>query len=100
MFEQTSRLAERVATSVSRRGFLGALGGWAAAAALGVASVLTTASTARAGNSHVCCTYASGGGTVFCGVLCLRKDEVCPATAFGCPLVGCQAANGCGGCHS
>ena len=37
MFEQTSRLAEKLAASVSRRGFLGSLGGWAAAAALGVA---------------------------------------------------------------
>jgi hypothetical protein len=27
MFERTSRLAEQVATSVSRRGFLGSLGG-------------------------------------------------------------------------
>jgi hypothetical protein len=40
MFEQTSRLAEKLAASVSRRGFLGSLGGWAAAAAMGVAGVL------------------------------------------------------------
>jgi hypothetical protein len=42
MFEQTSRLAEKLATDVSRRGFLGSLGGWAAAAALGVAGMLTS----------------------------------------------------------
>jgi hypothetical protein len=48
MFDQTSRLAERLAASVSRRGFLGSLGGWAAAAALGVSGVLTGAGTAHA----------------------------------------------------
>jgi hypothetical protein len=37
MFEQASRLAEKLAAGVSRRGFLGSLGGWAAAAAMGVA---------------------------------------------------------------
>ena len=37
MFEQTTRLAEKLAASVSRRGFLGSLGGWAAAAAAIVA---------------------------------------------------------------
>jgi hypothetical protein len=46
MFEQTSRLAEKLAASVSRRGFLGSLGG-RAAAAMAVAGVLTGAGTAR-----------------------------------------------------
>jgi len=48
MFEQTSRLAQKLATSVSRRGFLGALGGWAAAAALDLAGFLADAGAARA----------------------------------------------------
>ena len=59
MFEQTSRLAEKVATSVSRRGFLGSLGGWAAAAALGVAGLLTATGTALADTkSGMCCFYS------------------------------------------
>jgi hypothetical protein len=33
MFEKTSRLAEKVATSVSQRGFLGSLGGLSCATA-------------------------------------------------------------------
>jgi hypothetical protein len=58
MFEQTSRLAEKLATSVSRRGFLGSLGGWAAAAALGVAGMLTGTGTARADQVRgACCRY-------------------------------------------
>jgi hypothetical protein len=51
MFEQTSRPAEKLTTSVSRRGFLGLLGGWAVAAALGVAGVLAGAGTAQAGSN-------------------------------------------------
>jgi hypothetical protein len=52
MFEKTSRLAEQVATSVSRRGFLDSLGGWVATAALGVAGVLAGGSgTPEAGTT-------------------------------------------------
>ncbi len=50
MFEQTSRLAEKLATGVSRRGFLGSVGRWAGATALAMAGVLTTAGSARANN--------------------------------------------------
>jgi hypothetical protein len=42
MFEQTSRLAEKLAASLSRRAFLGSLGWWAGTAALGVAGGLST----------------------------------------------------------
>jgi hypothetical protein len=74
MFETTSRLAEKMAIGVSRRGFLGSLGRWAGATALAMAGVLTTADTARAGdlccmrlyidqfgNKHFCKCKAVGG---------------------------------------
>jgi hypothetical protein len=102
MFEQTSRLAEKVASRVSRRGFLGSLGGWAAAAAMGMAGVLTGAGTAWAGrhcDSHhpcggVCCKYASGLGD--CGIVPAQTCNKCPPTFNGCPLVSC-GINKCGG---
>jgi hypothetical protein len=85
MFEQTSRLAEKLAASVSRRGFLGSLGGWAAAAAFSVAGVLTVPRSARS-NSHsgMCCTYDCG-----CGALdrlhsfFFEGATVCPLSCFG-----------------
>ena len=60
MFEQTSRLAEKLASSVSRRGFLGSLGGWAAASAMGVAGLLTGRAVHADPEMHlVCCDYNS-----------------------------------------
>jgi hypothetical protein len=79
MFEQTSRLAEKLASSVSRRGFLGSLGGWAAAAAMGVAGVLTGTGTARAASKQgMCCFWdtAAGSYIFFPG-------------AKSCPIVNC-----------
>ncbi len=62
MFDNIGRVAEQVATSVSRRRFLGSLGRWAGATALGVAGVLTTTGSARAGsNKVVCCVYGFTG---------------------------------------
>ena len=102
MFEKTSELAERLASSVSRRRFLGSMGGWAAAAALGVAGVLTGATTAR-GNSDIrCCYYASCSSCPFpntngtrCSIgsdtftICtiIETEVGCPATYGGCPLI-------------
>jgi hypothetical protein len=79
MFEKTRRLAEQVASSVSRRGFLGSLGGWAATAALGVAGVLATVGTARANpRLHRCCYYG-GGGTAPIFYICVPDGQTCPA---------------------
>jgi hypothetical protein len=100
MFEKTSRLAERLASSVSRRGFLGSLGGWAAAAAMSVAGVLAGATAAQAGSDQYCCYYAACGSCVFPGVTCTSGGTrvsyctiiltppggSCPATYGGCPL--------------
>ncbi len=83
MFDNIGRVAEQVATSVSRRGFLGSLGSWAAAAATMLAGVLTTTASARAGDKAViCCVY---GGT-----------HSCTAQYFKC--YDQQTFQGCGTC--
>src|SRR5438477_7262959 len=66
MFEKTNRLAERLATSVSRRGFLGSAGRWAGAMALAMAGVLTTAGSAQADNGKTACycCYVDGSCTL------------------------------------
>jgi hypothetical protein len=102
MFEKTSELAEKLAASVSRRGFLGSLGGWAAAAALGVAGVLAGAGTARADNvKGTCCSYQpqpSGvpGFTVFFpgGV------TSCPTCVGVAPASIVTNGKTCGECHT
>jgi hypothetical protein len=108
MFEKTSRLAESVAASVSRRGFLGVMGRWAAAAALGVAGALAGAGPAKANFVGSCCYY--GGcctnpktckvdGTTFSYCeLFLNPGGPCPATLNGCNLVinlKIKGENGC-----
>jgi hypothetical protein len=99
MFEQTSRLAEKLAASVSRRGFLGSLGGWAAAAAMGVAGLLTGAGTGRAAPPELrqaCCVYSNSAGT--CGILGVSGESCrknpCPSSLNGCPLSYCFERNG------
>ncbi len=85
MFEKTSELAERVATSVSRRHFLGALGKWAGATATGLAALLT-AGSARAGEQVTCCRYwtSFSGSGVECGRACVALGAPCPGAAtFG-----------------
>jgi hypothetical protein len=95
MFEKTSRLAEQVASSVSRRGFLGSLGGWAATAALGVAGMLTAGATARASAENLCCFYGheccaaeafchAHGGIFFCTLLVVPASQGCPPTYQSC----------------
>jgi hypothetical protein len=81
MFEKTSRLAEQVASSVSRRGFLCSLGGWAATAALGVAGVLAGKS-ARADSVGRCCRYYCTCTSVGCCRRVWLKDPkaACPTT--------------------
>jgi hypothetical protein len=102
MFEQTSRLAERLASSVSRRGFLGSLGGWAAAAALGVAGILTGTGTARAGDvTGACCLYRDsfqGAPSLF---VFYPGATSCPDTCCGTPLLGLNSiGQNCGKCHT
>jgi hypothetical protein len=98
MFEKTSRLAEQVATSVSRRGFLDSLGGWAATAALGVAGVLTGTGAAWAHpekHSRMCCTY----GPLFIVYLCVIGTS-CPPTCCGSPLVSAEGPYESDSCYN
>jgi|SRR6516225_5611714 hypothetical protein len=99
MFEQTSRLAEKLAVSVSRRGFLGSLSGWAAATAMGVAGLLTGAATARAGMGVTCCYYNQSGGG-FCGVFkaCVKEGDPCPPPASSCIFAVSYPAEHCKQC--
>jgi hypothetical protein len=89
MFEKTSRLAEQVASSVSRRGFLDSLGGWAATAALGVAGILAGSRSARAGSKNLCCYYdgpccPSGPPPIHCKNFLFCFATTAPASS-GCP---------------
>ena len=94
MFDNIGRAAEQVATSVSRRGFLGSLGGWAAAAAMGVAGMLTTAGSALATNGKLCCFYGVPG----CCLKCVKKHDGCPATGNGFPLYSSFTTSTCHAC--
>jgi hypothetical protein len=101
MFEQTSRLAEKLAASVSRRGFLGSLGGWAAAAALGVGGLLAGAGTARSDprNGYICVYQNSTGTCSYCFELEHCNSKTCPPSYNGCPRAGC-GRSGPTGCLS
>jgi hypothetical protein len=107
MFERTSRLAECVAASVSRRGFLGVMGRWAAGAALGLGAVLTGSVAAGGGKHGTCCYYAACGscklpgitcsGVRYCDLIVVQPGSSCPPTYAGCPLSFSSSpdANGC-----
>ncbi len=112
MFEKTSKLAEKVASSLSRRHFLGSVGRWAGATALAMAGVLTNAGTARAG-SKTCCSYGhidygiitdpTPPTTVVCGLICLPTGTPCPTTPpSGCSsidsLLDSYSVGSCGDC--
>ena len=74
MFEKMSRVAQRAATSASRRQFLGRIGTGAMGAAAVLAGLLVHVSPARAGRGKgkgvVCCYYGIGGGGVLCASKC------------------------------
>jgi hypothetical protein len=77
MFDRVSQAAEKLATGVSRRGFLGSVGRWAGATAAALAGVLTTAGAARAGGGAICCQYQFF--PVGRCVACLPAGSTCPA---------------------
>jgi len=96
MFEKTSQLAEKLATSVSRRHFLGSLGRWAGATALAMAGVLTTVGAARADNGYTCCTCCYIlDGCFFNG--CVKTGDPCPSCPTG-AFLSTQAVTHCANC--
>jgi hypothetical protein len=78
MFGKISDAAEKLATSVSRRHFLGSLGRWAGATALAMAGALTTAGTSRAGVGKTCCFYFPLYGGKCLGAKCVDAGQPCP----------------------
>ncbi len=106
MFEKTSELAQRVATSVSRRHFLGAVGKWAGATATGLAALLT-AGSARAGSGNKwCCSYCArnpAGYYYICGTECAPAGGPCPPVPASCPAGAYQCniflVEGCDHCQ-
>ena len=84
MFEKTSRLAEKLAISVSRRGFLDSVGRWAGATALAMAGVLTAPTSVQAGPpQYNCCKYCFITGNPYWA--CVKGP--CPTYGPG-PSVG------------
>jgi hypothetical protein len=82
MFDKMSQAAEKLATALSRRSFVGSLGRWAGATALGLAGVLTTATTAHAAPTAACCH----------GLRCVRPARHCilMANCLSCsPFANC-----------
>lgn len=86
MFDKIGLAAEKVAVSVSRRGFLGSLGRWAGTAALGVAGVLVSGKEAQAGQDKVCCVYGWGTGRTCALCYGYYHPIPCPANASAGPL--------------
>ena len=76
MFEKVSQVAEQVATSASRRNFLGKLGRGALALVGVVGGFLISPEDARAGGKHCCLFSAEAiGGGYFCAP---RDGGPCP----------------------
>ena len=100
MFEKTSRLAEQVATSMSRRGLLGSLGGWAATAALGVAGLLVSPREAQASAAFAtsCCWYGISG-VVYAKHCVVGPKNDCPPSFNGYPLISSFNDKDCNNCH-
>jgi hypothetical protein len=90
MFDRVSVAAERLASNVSRRHFLGSLGRWAGATALAMAGVLSTAGSARAVRGH--CYYWCPDGTMCSKGTCARNNGCRNFITCGqmtCGLAGC-----------
>jgi hypothetical protein len=99
MFERVGSLAERMATNVSRRAFLGRLGQGALVLAGAMGAMLALPGLAQAkgcgspGGGGVvgscCCTYLCSDGTVLAKKV---VGQACQAQYKGCPLaygLGC-----------
>jgi hypothetical protein len=86
MLQRMGRVAERVATSVSRRTFLGKLGRGALAVAGVAGGFLISSSAARADGKHCCLFSAEGiGGGTFCFP---RDGGRCPRGLLSDGIVG------------
>ena len=95
MFDRVSEAAERLATTVSRRAFLGGLG----KASLAVAGALGFAGAAQAGGSKLCCLYQgvfhNGWKTSF-----LNSGDPCPPPPSGFKFAGSTTVGTCSQCKA
>ena len=99
MFDKVSQAAEKLATDMSRRSFVGSLGRWAGATALGLAGVLTAARAARVGGRYTCCGYWSNVYHSYC-YACISGPGPCGGTACGYSyfFVGSRPVSNCHQC--
>ena len=80
MFDRVSEAAEKLATNVSRRAFMGRLGRAALAVSGALVGVLAIPTPLQAGNPRYCCIYGNpchGGGALLCA------SPSCPSTYQG-----------------
>ena len=79
MFEKLMKAAERTATGVSRRGFLGRVGQGALVAAGAVGGLLLTAGDVRAGPTTCCQGKPCPAGHICCftSCRCQKPDQRC-----------------------
>ena len=80
MFDRVSEAAEKLATNVSRRAFMGRLGRAALAVSGALVVVLAIPTPLQAGNPRYCCIYGNpchGGGALLCA------SPSCPSTYQG-----------------
>jgi hypothetical protein len=80
MFDKVSEAAEKLATKVSRRAFMGRLGRAALAVSGALVGVLAIPTPLQAGHSKYCCVYGDpcrGGGAVLCA------SQSCPSSYQG-----------------
>jgi hypothetical protein len=95
MFDRIGDAAEKLASNVSRRGFLGSVGRWAGAAALGLAGLVVSAKEAKAGKGIACCFYAcSGFNYQLCNTACA------PTLGTSCVLLRVTYVPNCKHCPS
>jgi hypothetical protein len=102
MFEKLGQCAENMATgiSLSRRGFLGSLGRWAAVTTMGAATLLGSgAGAVRAGQctaGYKCCIYRCKY-PIDGYANCVCADRACPNIAK-CGLAGWTLVSNCSNC--
>jgi hypothetical protein len=89
MFDRVSEAAEKLATNVSRRAFMGGLG----KVALAVAGALGFAGAAQAGGGKTCCVYGRWHGRY---TKCV--NDACPPPQPGFKLVGAYSVATCSQC--
>jgi hypothetical protein len=99
MFDRIADLAERVATQVSRRHFLGSLGRWAGATALAMAGAFATVGVAWADGGKTCCEYGDLTGNCYCKA-CVPLGTPCPPSPCNAGIsFAPQTVGNCGDCQ-